>query len=169
MSRPPAFPEGTTEKMQILLKEAVTASELRRIQSVLLGSQGISSLSIETIVGLSSQYIRIIWRNYRQKGEVALLGEKRGQARGHANLTLKKEEKFLAPFFSEAKKAGILIVSDIHKAYEESHKKINRSAIYKLLHRHGWRKIVPRHSHPKEDKEAQEKFLSTFSPECTTG
>jgi len=31
-----------------------------------------------------------------------------------------------------------------------------------MLHRHGWKKLVPRPKHPKSDKKAQEDFKKTL-------
>jgi hypothetical protein len=67
---------------------------------------------------ISSQYVRVIWSEYRKKGEDFLLGERRG---GRRNILLeqKEEEEFLAPFFEKAKTGGILIVSEIHRAHKK--------------------------------------------------
>ncbi len=171
MSKPPKFPEGTIKIMEGLLATSLTGPELRRVQSVLLGAQGMSSLIIKTIVGYSPEHIRLIWGNYRNKGEEALLGETRGSGRGKAHMTADEEKKFLAPFIGKAKKSGILIVSEVHEAHKEKLGKetMHHSITYNLLHRHNWRKIVPRPAHPKGDKEAQEEFRASFPPESTKG
>lgn len=42
-------------------------------------------------------------------------------------------------------------VGDIHRAYERAvGHPVTRNAIYYLLHRHGWRKVMPRSKHPKK-------------------
>jgi transposase len=170
MSKPAIFSAGTADKMKILLKDVRTATNLRRIQSVLLGAEGMRASVIASIVGLTEQYIWEIWQKYREKGEKALLGEIRGSGRGRAILTSEDEKYFLKPFLKKAESSGILIVSDIHRAYEEVRgKKTQLSVVYRLLHRHGWRKIVPRPSHPKTSKKAQEEFLKTFPPESKGG
>jgi len=38
---------------------------------------------------------------------------------------------------------------------------VNDSTMYRLLHRHGWRKVMPRPRHPKSDLETQERFKKT--------
>ena len=160
------FPKGTTEKMRILIKEAKTASGLRRIQSVLLGAEGASASVIASIVGLSQQYVWEIWQKYRESGEAGLLQDNRGRGRGKAILTLESEKEFLAPFIKKAESSGMLTVSEVHNEYEKKRgKETNKTVVYRLLHRHGWRKIAPRPSHPRTNKEAQEEFLRTFPPE----
>jgi transposase len=159
------FPPGTFERMKVLLGEAKKASELKRIQCVLLGSQKISSPQIAPLVGLNSVNIRRIWDRYRAEGESALLRERRGGSRGSAHLTLEEEAEFLKSFLEKSKQGGILIVSEIHEAYE-AHvgEEIHLSLIYRLLHRHGWRKIAPRPHHPKRNVEKQEEWRGSFPP-----
>jgi len=166
MAKVSQFPKGTAEQMEVLLYQSLSGSELRRVQSVLLGAQGMSSLVIKGIVGYTPEHIRLVWKKYRAQGESFLLGEKRGGGRGNAHLTLKEEKRFLAPFIGKAKKSGILIVSDVHEAHKKllGKEKMHHSITYNLLHRHDWRKIVPRPSHPKSDTEAQLEFRASFPP-----
>ena len=39
---------------------------------------------------------------------------------------------------------------------------VDDSTIYRLLNRHGWRKLMPRPRHPKADPQAQEQFKKTL-------
>ena len=56
----------------------------------------------------------------------------------------------------------ILEVGKVHDALcERTGRRIQRSVTYKLLHRHDWRKIVPRSRHPRADQEAQASFKKT--------
>lgn len=171
MTKKPTFPDGTIERMRILLRQARSTSELKRIQCVFMGAQSISSLIIAPLVAYTPEYIRLVWQQYRKNGERFLFGERRGRVRGRAHLSIEEEDRFIAPFLKKAEEGGILIVSEIHKAYEEKYKrKVYSSVIYNLLHRHNWRKIAPRPFHPKTDTEVQEEFKSfTFPPERNTG
>jgi transposase len=78
-------------------------------------------------------------------------------------LTLEEEQEFLAPFFAQAERGEIAMVGQIWRAFEQcvGHA-VDDSTIYRLLHRHGWRKEVPRPRHPKSDRETQEQFKKTF-------
>lgn len=84
--------------------------------------------------------------------------------RRHQYLTLEEEEQFLALFFAQAEHGEIATVREIHCAFEErvGHP-VDDSTIYRLLHRHGWRKCMPRPKHPKADPHLQEQFKTTFS------
>jgi transposase len=78
-------------------------------------------------------------------------------------LTLEEEKEFLAPFFAQAECGEITTVRQIWQAFEQriGHE-VDDSTIYRLLHRHGWRKVMPRPRHPKSDLETQEQFKKTF-------
>lgn len=156
--------------MEVLLKGAETAHEVKRIQCVLLGASGITSFQISPLVGYHPGHIRKVWVKYQKEGEEGILGEKRGQSRGRAHLSFEEEKAFLAPFIKKAKEGGILIVSEIHKSYERYiKKKVNPTVVYRLLHRHGWRKLAPRPHHPKGDQKKREGFKASFPPQAYSG
>jgi transposase len=73
------------------------------------------------------------------------------------------ERQFLEPFVLRAQAGEIATAGEIHRAFEErlGHN-VDESTIYRVLQRHGWRKIVPRPRHPKAQKEAQETFKKNF-------
>ncbi len=57
----------------------------------------------------------------------------------------------------------MLTVADIQQAYwERTGQAVARSTVYRLLERHGWRKVVPRPRHPKADIAAQATFKKTL-------
>jgi predicted type IV restriction endonuclease len=77
-------------------------------------------------------------------------------------MTLEQENQFLSRFFDQASEGGVLIVSEIKRAYEaEVEHKVAKTTIYRMLDRHDWRKIMPRPRHPKSDAEAQEGLKKT--------
>lgn len=67
------------------------------------------------------------------------------------NLTYEQETALLGEFEKKAKAGQIITVNDIRGAYDErcGHESAN-GTIYKVLRRHGWRKIIPRSRHPKK-------------------
>ena len=61
----------------------------------------------------------------------------------------------------------MLTVAEIQQAYQEQlGKEVAASTVYRLLDRHGWRKVVPRPRHPKADVAVQAAFKKT-SPHGT--
>jgi len=62
-----------------------------------------------------------------------------------------EEEIAFLSRFSEAATAGRIIeVKEIHRAYEEAvGHTVTRAAIYYILKKHHWRKVMPRSKHPQ--------------------
>ena len=59
----------------------------------------------------------------------------------------------------KAERGGVLVVPPIHAAYEERiGSSVAASTVYRMLARHGWRKVTPDTCHPKRDVQAQEAF-----------
>lgn len=159
------FKKGTENLARNLAKQAKRAPELRRLQSVLLGCTGLSAEHISPITGLKPNYIRQVWMKCRREGVKSLVGEKRGQSRGKAHLTLKEEELFLEAFKKKAVSGKLVTISELNASHSARvSKNLNRSVSYRLLHRHKWKKIVPRPEHPKHDPEKMKKFKEAFFP-----
>jgi transposase len=78
-------------------------------------------------------------------------------------LSLEEEQHFLAPFFARAQTGEIAPAAEIQRAFEvQVGHEVDDSTIYRLLARHGWRKLMPRPTHPKASKEAQEPLKNTL-------
>jgi len=119
--------------------------------------RGYPSEEIASITEYSESRVRRIISDYNREG---LPGVLRGSFGGNRrNLSYAEEVAFLSPFLSAAEKGQLLIVSDIHKAYELLLGRcVPNSTIYRLLDRHNWRKVMPRSRHPKANPEEQEAY-----------
>jgi hypothetical protein len=74
-------------------------------------------------------------------------------------MTADEENTFLSSFLEKAARGEILMVGDVKRTYEKVvGRTVPRSTIYRMLARHGWRKITPRPHHPKADVLLQEEF-----------
>lgn len=78
------------------------------------------------------------------------------------SLRLEAERAFLAPFFERAEKGELATTEEIWHAFEArvGHQ-VDESTIYRLLNRHGWRKLMPRPFHPLRNIAAQNAFKKT--------
>jgi len=96
---------------------------------------------------------RIVDR-YKAQGMEAIVG-KRHQG-GHRYMTPEGEEAFLAGFREQGESGKIIEVTQIHLAFQEAvGHPVTKSAIYYMLKKHKWRKVMPRGRHPKKaDDEA---------------
>lgn len=119
---------------------------------------GLSPKAIARALGLSVNTVRIVQSHYLQHGAEALVGPGRG-GRRRQNLSVKQEETLLGDFVERAREGEVLVVSELKTAYEsEVGRRVPKSTVYRLLARHGWRKVVPRPRHPQVDAEAQRRF-----------
>ena len=149
--------------VQAALKSAVSKEEFQRVQAVLLRMElGLRAAEIGKILGLNTASIWRIHSRYFKEGNAIFKGTPHG-GRYRENLSNAQEQNLLKPFLKKAEKSGMLIVASIHRAYEqEIGHRVPASTIYRMLERHGWRKIAPRPSHPKADPEAQTSFKKTL-------
>jgi len=115
-------------------------------------------MSIEdtaSLLGRSSRWVSHVRKSFIERG-FSTVSENFG-GRRTANMSIAEEEAFLDSFKDRAKSGGVLEVSEIHVGLEKIlSRKVHRSAVYKLLHRHGWRKLAPRKRNTKSDPLAQE-------------
>ena len=99
---------------------------------------------------------------YNRLGVAAVETPGKG-GRRHQYLTRQEEEQFLTPFFARAEAGEIATVREIWQAFEARvGEKVDDSTIYRLLDRHGWRKLMPRPRHPKADPQAKAQFKKTL-------
>ncbi|MCK5805667.1 MAG: winged helix-turn-helix domain-containing protein [Lentisphaeria bacterium] len=100
------------------------------------------------------------------KGGVAETGKKSTWGgRRRAYMTPEEESDFLRPWEEQAASGGILVVPPIHVAFERRvGRRVQPATVYRLLARHGWRKVAPDNIHPKGNPEVQEEFKKGGSP-----
>ena len=66
-------------------------------------------------------------------------------------MSVEQERAFLQPFFARAEIGEIATAEQIQQAFEAEVKRpVHISTIYRLLDRHGWRKLVPRPRHRQQ-------------------
>ena len=95
---------------------------------------------------------------YNRFGPKAIEGNEFGKRR-RAYLSKDQEAEFLEPFLELASKGEICVAGRIKRALEELlNHEVHHSTVYRMLHRNGWREIVPRPVHPEAKEEVQESF-----------
>jgi transposase len=149
--------------IQALMKKAASKWEYRRLQCVSLRQFGMQARDVAKIVGIHADSVKHIWALWQRHGTDALLGERRGQARGRARWTSEEERTFMQPFLEAAERGTLTTVKEMHRTHcVRLGKKVDPTVTYRLLWRHGWRKVVPRQRHPKTDKTLQQTFKLFF-------
>lgn len=112
--------------------------------------------------GVSKATVHQVISSYNRLGVAAVETPGKG-GRRHEYLTVEEERAFVTPFFERAEKGKIATTAEIQRAFEArvGHE-VEDSTIYRLLNRHGWRKLVPRPRHPQANQEAQQEFKKTL-------
>jgi transposase len=129
-----------------------------RIQMVLIRESGMTQPGIAEVMGVSLSTVNRAHMAY-DSGGIKALKPKPSGGRQRENMSVAQEKALLARF-TKAAGAGVLLnIQELKAAYEKAigHETSN-STIYNLLHRHGWRKLMPRPFHPNRNRAAQNHF-----------
>jgi transposase len=153
------FSPGTKRKLAARLTQASNPAEYERILCVWLrASIGLSCQQIAAVTGWHPGSVRNLQARVLRDGVAVLESPGRG-GRHRAHLTLTEEEALLADFCFAAGQGGVVEAGPLRVAYEkQAAHPVAKSTLYRLLARHGWRKLVPRPYHPDASAEAQKAF-----------
>jgi transposase len=160
MGKVAKFSEDVARRAGHLVKTAKTTRELRTAMTVLIPREcGVNNVTTARVLGVGVATVVRMQREIRSEvaGNKKPKGRWGGRRRQH--LTEAQEREFLEPWVEKAEKGGVLVVPPIHAALEERlGYQVDASTVYRMLARHGWRKVAPDTCHPKRDPVAQEGF-----------
>ena len=153
------FSAGTKRQLVMLLAQADSPAEYERILCVWLrASLGLTCQQIATVLGWHPGSVRNLQARVLREGVVVLQQPGRG-GRHRAHLTLAEEQDLLADFCWTAGEGGVVEAGPLRAAYEKQvEHPVAKSTLYRLLARHGGRKLVPRPYHPGASAQAQKAF-----------
>lgn len=153
------YPHLSLEELAVWTREAPDKeSYQRRLAIWITAVHHFSAQKIADILCVSKQAIWLWISQYNHNGPDGLRRKGRG-GRRWAFMSLAQEEELLGQLIERARKGEILTASRVRPTVEKFlNRKVSVSYIYRLLHRHGWRKISPRPKHEKNDKKRQEVF-----------
>jgi transposase len=139
--------KAEVRRLRTALRWKLPSTQRERIQMVLLREGGMTQPAISAAMGVSLSTVNRAHMAYDHGGIKALKPKANG-GRKRENMTVAEEKTLLAGF---AHAAGGLRKGD----------PTSDSTVYNLLHRHGWRKLMPRPFHPKRNLAAQDAFKKT--------
>lgn len=149
----------TLDQVKEQMKETKDTRQLQRWQIVYTALlQPRKAEEIAKQVGVSKSLVQKIISRYNKQGIPSIQIKPCG---GRYNEYLPEEEEklFLDPFFERADKGELVTTESIYLAYQEKvGHKVHETTVYRLLKRHGWRKVQPRPRHPKAEEQRQETF-----------
>lgn len=128
----------------------------KRLYAVQLRGEGLTNQEIADKLDTSDQMVSYWVSIYIKGGIEALLPKK--HTGNHRNLSIEEERELLADFTKQAEAGQLIELNELKSAYiRKVGHSIGGSQIYRVLKRHGWRKVMPRSKHPKKaDDEAIE-------------
>ena len=149
----------TEQALREKIKTSTDKEEYRRWQAILIAKRNVlSGKDIAYFIGVDTTTIYKWIQIYNNEG-VEKFEFKGAGGRRHSLLSLDEEEKILLKLSKESEAGRYINSSKIKTEVEKKlNKNISEDYIYDLLHRHEWRKIVPRPYHPKKAEAKQEEF-----------
>ncbi|AHF93354.1 hypothetical protein OPIT5_27180 [Opitutaceae bacterium TAV5] len=160
MRPPKLFPEGCVPRLREILRQARSVADQRRVQAVLMRALNAAPVEqIAMVTGLSVNTVRMLHSRYLREGDVFLVGRPGRGGRRRSHLSTEQETGLLARHVPAAGEGHMIQAHAFKRDYEDlvGHP-VAATTVYRLLARAGWRKIVPRPSHPKKDPQAQVAF-----------
>jgi transposase len=157
MARKISIDPEDVQRAKQLRDHAATISEYRKALSVILVAEyGLDADRAADALGTSRRTVFRDRSNIRSQNDTS---KKTWGGRRNSAMTIEEEREFLARWQEQATSGGVLTVPPIHSALiERLGHAIPLSTTYRLLARHGWRKVQPDTKHPKSDPEAQGEF-----------
>lgn len=119
-----------------------------RLMVIALKGEGHVNKEIATITGFSSDHVARIVKKYATDGFEVLMKDNRKS--NNRKVSLEEEIAFLEEYEQLAEQGKIIVVKDMRLSFQETFSvTISVDGFYRLLKRHGWRKVMPRTQHPK--------------------
>lgn len=159
MPRPRRIDPITIKHARAAVANAQSAEELRCAQAILMPALAGATLEeTAALLGVGRASIPRLQLRFRQRYMTADKAAPRNWGgRRRALLTWAQEEAFLAPWVEQAKQGRMLVVSSLRAAFAQAvGRAVAATVVYRMLERHGWRKVAPDTRHPKADPKAQE-------------
>ena len=172
MRPPQPLPEGALKELAALLKQCKDKAAYQRVQCVWLrAALGLSAPPVAQALGWSLSAVPHVQARYLREGSTVLFGPGRG-GRAQANLSVAREQQLLADFAAPAAPGGVVEAGPVRTADETAVGQIvPKSTVYRLLSRHGWRKLAPRPRHAAAGGVARQEFQKSFvawrAPRCS--
>jgi transposase len=141
--------EEDSKKLRMEMKKAPNILAYRKMEAVALRGEGKKNEEIGEITGFHPDMAGRYAKEYLEGGIAGLLSDGR-RGGNHRNASESEEEEFIAKFEETANKGKVVTVDEIAAAYDKrfgkEHK--SKSTVYYLLHKLGFRKVMPRSKHP---------------------
>ena len=157
MARPRRTDQPLVDAARQSVRQTADIQELRQALAVLLPAEvGASLEQTARLLGVGRATVPRLQRSFRQRRTPG--GRRPGHwgGRRRALMSAAEEIAFLKPWVERAQAGGVLVLSPIRAALAQAlGRRVAASVVYRLLARHGWRKVAPDTRHPKSNLQVQ--------------
>ena len=167
MARPRRVDMELVTQAQVMAIEANDVESLRCAQAVLLPALlGATLEQTAMLLGVGRASVPRFQARLRQRCTEPDAEQPSWGGRRRASLTPEEERGFLTPWEQASSAGRVLVASPLRAALAQrlGHP-VAASVVYRMLARHGWRKVAPDTRHPKSNPLAQEEWKKN-SPKC---
>jgi transposase len=158
MARPLRIDPLVVKRAQLTATASTSVESLRQCQAVLLPALfGATLEQTAAVLGVGRATVARLQSAFRKKRLAGPSPSRNWGGRRQFLLTQEEEGAFLKPWLESAAAGHLVVVSPIRAALAQHlGKPVKPSVVYRLLARHGWRKVAPDTRHPKSNPEVQE-------------
>ena len=160
MARPRRVDLELVSQAQVVAVEANDVQSLRCAQAVLLPALlGATLEQTALLLGVGRASVSRLQTRLRQQCAQPDAVRASWGGRRRASLTPEEERGFLARWQDESNAGEVLVASPLRAALAQKlGRPVAASVVYRMLARHGWRKVAPDTRHPKSDPQVQEEW-----------
>jgi transposase len=158
MARPRIVDQQLVRQALTTVRQAQDVREMRQAMAVLLPAELNTSLEqTARLLGVGRATVPRLQAGFRERRQPLKKVRKSWGGRRRALMSATEEEQFLKPWIEQAQAGAVLVLSPIRAALaQQLGRPVKASVVYRLLARHGWRKVAPDTRHPKSDPQVQE-------------
>ena len=158
MARPRRIDPLIVKRAQLTAATSTSVESLRQCQAVLLPALfGATLEQTAEVLGVGRATVARLQAAFRKPGAALPAAARNWGGRRQSLLTPEEEAAFLKPWLPSAATGHLVVVSPIRAALAQRlGQPVKPSVVYRLLSRHGWRKVAPDTRHPKSQPEVQE-------------
>ena len=157
MARPRRLDPLVVQRAQLTATTSTSVESLRQCQAVLLPALfGATLEQTAAVLGVGRATVARLQTAFRKQGPAGSTRPRNWGGRRQSLLTPEEEVTFLKPWLESAAAGHLVVVSPMRAALAQRlGKPVKASVVYRLLARHGWRKVAPDTRHPKGRPEVQ--------------
>jgi transposase len=164
MARPRKVDQQLVQQALSAVRQTQNIREMRQAMAVLLPAELNTSLEqTARLLGVGRATVPRLQAGFRERRQSHKEERKKWGGRRRFLMSREQEETFLKPWIEQAQSGGVLVLSPIRAALAQHlGRPVKASVVYRLLARHGWRKVAPDTHHPKSDPQVQADWKKNF-------